>query len=380
VPRFVIVAGESSGDLLASKIIDSIKEQSPNATFEGVAGPKMVKAGCTDWFNSSELSVMGIFGVLKHLPRIFLIRRRIIKRILNNPPDAFIGIDSPDFNLTLEKKLKNQGIKTIHVVSPSFWAWRKNRVRFLNQSADLLLCLFPFEEDLLRQHNVKAIFIGHPLADSIDHSIDISSARNALQLDAKTKTVITLMPGSRNTEIKRHAGLLFEAADLISKKYDLVEFVVPVVNDSIEQELKRLLTDRFHNLKVVITGNATLALSACDLVITKSGTATLEAALHKKPVIVVYKMSFITYWFLRIFKIVQTDYISLPNILLGKKVVPELIQENAHPETIFNESMLYLSNKKVVKEVREQFNGLSLELKKNASMLAATAIIDAIDE
>ena len=241
--RFVIVAGESSGDLLASKIIDSIKEQMPDATFEGVAGPQMVKAGCLDWFNSSELSVMGIFGVLKHLPRIFLIRRRIIKRILNNPPDAFIGIDAPDFNLALEKKLKNKGIKTIHVVSPSFWAWRKNRVRSLNQSTDLLLCLFPFEEDLLRQHNVNSIFIGHPLADSVDHGIDILSARNALQLDAQAKTVITLMPGSRNTEIKRHAGLLFEAADLISKKYDLVEFVVPVVNYTIEQELKKLLTE-----------------------------------------------------------------------------------------------------------------------------------------
>jgi lipid-A-disaccharide synthase len=188
------------------------------------------------------------------------------------------------------------------------------------------------------------------------------------------------MPGSRNTEIKRHAGLLFEAADLISKKYDLVEFVVPVVNDSIEQELKKLLTDRFQNLNVVITDDATLALSACDLVITKSGTATLEAALYKKPVIVVYKMSSLSYWFLRIFNIVQTDYISLPNILLGKEVVPELIQKKAYPESIFNESVLYLSNQKVVKELREQFNGLYLKLKKNASMLAANAIIDILEE
>jgi lipid-A-disaccharide synthase len=201
-----------------------------------------------------------------------------------------------------------------------------------------------------------------------------------LQLDAQAKTVITLMPGSRNTEIKRHAGLLFEAADLISKKYDLVEFVVPVVNDSIEQELKKLLTDRFQNLNVVITDDATLALSACDLVITKSGTATLEAALYKKPVIVVYKMSSLSYWFLRIFNIVQTDYISLPNILLGKEVVPELIQKKAYPESIFNESVLYLSNQKVVKELREQFNGLYLKLKKNASMLAANAIIDILEE
>ena len=201
-----------------------------------------------------------------------------------------------------------------------------------------------------------------------------------MQLDAQAKTVITLMPGSRNTEIKRHAGLLFEAADLISKKYDLVEFVVPVVNDTIEQELKKLLTDRFQNLNVVITDNATLALSACDLVITKSGTATLEAALYKKPMIVVYKMSSLSYWFLRIFKIVQTDYISLPNILLGKEVVPELIQEKAHPESIFNASVLYLSNQKVVKELREQFNGLYLELKKNASMLATNAIIDILEE
>ena len=171
--KFVIVAGESSGDLLGSRIIASIKDNYPDATFKGIAGPKMIQSGCKKWFSSSELSVMGIFGVLKHLSRILKIRKKLTQKILEDPPDAFIGIDAPDFNLKLEEKLKHKGIKTIHVVSPSFWAWRENRVKSLNQSTDLLLCLFPFEEDLLKQHDVNAVFIGHPLADSIQKKVDV---------------------------------------------------------------------------------------------------------------------------------------------------------------------------------------------------------------
>ncbi len=332
--KFVIVAGESSGDLLGSKIISSIQNQCPDATFEGIAGPKMIQAGCKQWFSSSELSVMGIFGVLKHLPRILKIRKQLTKKILKNPPDAFIGIDAPDFNLQLEKKLKNKGIKTIHVVSPSFWAWRKKRVKVLSQSTDLLLCLFPFEEGLLKEHNVNAVFIGHPLADSIQQKIDLKAARNNSEL--KAKIVVALMPGSRSSEIKRHAKS--------------------------------------------ITDNINAALSASDLVITKSGTSTLEAALHKKPMVVVYKMSSLSYWFLKTFNIVDTKYIALPNILLGKKLVPELIQENASSKAIFTESLFWLSNHQKIIELQQQFDLLHSQLQQNASFLAASTIVKMLQQ
>jgi len=373
VTKFAIVAGESSGDLLGSKIIASIQELCPDATFEGIAGPKMVKAGCKQWFNSSELSVMGIFGVLKHLPRILKVRNGLMQKILKNPPDAFIGIDAPDFNLKLEEKLKYRGIKTIHVVSPSFWAWRKSRVKFLNQSADLLLCLFPFEEDLLKEQNVNAVFIGHPLADSIQKEIDVETARNILEL--KAKIVITLMPGSRSSEISRHAKLFLETAELLTSKLKDIEFVIPVVDSKIREQLKKILAMYLTDLQVTITQNIHSAISASDLVITKSGTSTLEAALHKKPMVVVYKMSSLSYWFLKIFNIVHTNFISLPNILLGKKIVPELIQENASSKAIFAESLFWLSNQQKVIELQQQFDFLHSQLQQNASFLAASNIV-----
>ena len=372
--KFAIVAGESSGDLLGSKIIASIQELCPDATFEGIAGPKMVKVGCKQWFKSSELSVMGIFGVLKHLPRILKVRKGLMKKILKNPPDAFIGIDAPDFNLKIEEKLKQRGIKTIHVVSPSFWAWRKNRAKFLNQSADLLLCLFPFEKDLLKEQNVNAVFIGHPLADSIQKEIDVEAARNILEL--KAKIVITLMPGSRSSEISRHAKLFLETAELLTNKLEDIEFVIPVVDSQIREQLMKILVMHLTDLKVSITDNINAALSASDLVITKSGTSTLEVALHKKPMVVVYKMSFISYWFLKIFNLVHTNYIALPNILLGKKIVPELIQDNASSEAIYAESLLWLSNHQKVIELQQQFDLLHSQLQQNASFLAASTIVE----
>ena len=376
--KFVIVAGESSGDLLGSKIIAAIQDRCPDATFEGIAGPKMAQVGCKQWFSSSELSVMGIFGVLKHLPRILKIRKELTQKILNNPPDAFIGIDAPDFNLKLEEKLKHKGIKTIHVVSPSFWAWRKNRVKVLSESVDLLLCLFPFEEGLLKEHNVNAVFIGHPLADSIQQKIDLKAARNNSEL--KAKIVVALMPGSRSSEIKRHAKLFLEAAKLLTKKLDDIEFVIPVVDPKIGEQLKKILHLYFTDLKVTITDNTHSALSVSDLVITKSGTSTLEAALHKKPMVVVYKMSSLSYWFLRIFNIIKTEYIALPNILLGKKLVPELIQENASSKAIFAESLFWLSHHQQVIELQQQFNLLHSQLQQNASFLAASTIVKMLQQ
>ena len=311
-------------------------------------------------------------------PRILKVRKELTQKILKNPPDAFIGIDAPDFNLKLEKKLKKKGIKTIHVVSPSFWAWRKKRVKILSQSTDLLLCLFPFEEGLLKEHDVNTVFIGHPLADSIQQKIDVQAAKNNLELQAKI--IVTLMPGSRSSEINRHAKLFFEAATLLTNKLDDIEFVIPVVGTKIGEQLKTMLTMNFSDLKVTITDSTHSALSSSDLVITKSGTSTLEAALHKKPMVVVYKMSSLSHWFLKIFNIVQTKNIALPNILLGKKIVPELIQDNASSEAIFAESLFWLSNHQKTIELQQKFELLHSQLQKNASFLAASTIVKMLQQ
>ena len=241
-----------------------------------------------------------------------------------------------------------------------------------------MLCLFPFEEALLKEHNVNTVFIGHPLADSTQQKIDVKTARNNLKLSAKT--VIALMPGSRGSEINRHAKLFFETAELITNRIKDIEFVVPVVDSKIGEQLKKILAMYFTDLKMTITDSTHSALSACDLVITKSGTSTLEAALHKKPMVVVYKMSSLSYWFLKIFNLVHTNFIALPNILLGKKIVPELIQENASSKAIFAESLFWLSNYQKVTELQQQFDLLHSQLKQNASFLAASKIVKMVQQ
>jgi lipid-A-disaccharide synthase len=240
------------------------------------------------------------------------------------------------------------------------------------------LCLFPFEEGLLKEHNVNAVFIGHPLADSIQQKIDLQVARNNSEL--KAKIVVALMPGSRSSEIKRHAKLFLEAAKLLTKKLEDIEFVIPVVDSKIGEQLKKILDQYLTDLKVTITDSAHSALSVSDLVITKSGTSTLEAALHKKPMVVVYRMSSLSYWFLKTFNIVDTEYIALPNILLGKKLVPELIQEDASSKAIFAESLFWLSNHQKIIELQQQFELLHSQLQQNASFLAASTIVKILQQ
>ncbi len=263
VSYFVIVAGEPSGDILGCELINALKKDNPDHRFEGIAGPEMIKAGCVPWFHVSELSVMGIFGVLRHLPRILGIRNKLFKKILDNPPDAFIGIDYPDFNLGLEKKLKKKNIKTIHMVAPSFWAWREGRVKTIKESVDLLLCLFPFEEELLKKHSINTKFIGHPLAKSIEKNIDMLSVRRDLGI--QTETLIAIMPGSRKAEINQHMEILFEAAELIEQESNKnnngdIQFIVPTVFSESEEILKHSkpkLSKKFH-----FTKNSTKAISA----------------------------------------------------------------------------------------------------------------------
>ena len=379
VSYFVIVAGEPSGDILGCELINALKKDNPDHRFEGIAGPEMIKAGCVPWFHVSELSVMGIFGVLRHLPRILGIRNKLFKKILDNPPDAFIGIDYPDFNLGLEKKLKKKNIKTIHMVAPSFWAWREGRVKTIKESVDLLLCLFPFEEELLKKHSINTKFIGHPLAKSIEKNIDMLSVRRDLGI--QTETLIAIMPGSRKAEINQHMEILFEAAELIeldSNKNNNgdIQFIVPTVFSESEEILKHSkpkLSKKFH-----FTKNSTKAISASNLVITKSGTSTLQAALHKKPMIVVYRMSNATYYFLKIFNLVKTKYAALPNILFDDEIVPELIQDNFTPNNIYQESLKWLSNSQRKDKLISKFDLMHEDLVSNSTSHGAEAIMELI--
>ena len=379
VSYFVIVAGEPSGDILGCELINALKKDNPDHRFEGIAGPEMIKAGCVPWFHVSELSVMGIFGVLRHLPRILGIRNKLFKKILDNPPDAFIGIDYPDFNLGLEKKLKKKNIKTIHMVAPSFWAWREGRVKTIKESVDLLLCLFPFEEELLKKHSINTKFIGHPLAKSIEKNIDMLSVRRDLGI--QTETLIAIMPGSRKAEINQHMEILFEAAELIEQESNKnnngdIQFIVPTVFSESEEILKHSkpkLSKKFH-----FTKNSTKAISASNLVITKSGTSTLQAALHKKPMIVVYRMSNATYYFLKIFNLVKTKYAALPNILFDDEIVPELIQDNFTPNNIYQESLKWLSNSQRKDKLISKFDLMHENLVSNSTSHGAEAIMELI--
>jgi len=379
VSYFVIVAGEPSGDILGSELIKALKKDYPEHRFEGIAGPEMIKSGCVPWYHVSDLSVMGIFGVLRHLPRILGIRKKLLKKISEDPPDAFIGIDYPDFNLGIEKKLKQKNIKTIHMVAPSFWAWREGRIRTIKKSVDLLLCLFPFEEELLKKHSVNTKFIGHPLAHSIAEENDMLKVRRDLGIDAKT--LITIMPGSRKAEINQHLDTLYEAAELIDQQsnknnFGKIQFIVPTLFSEIEEKLKFTKPKLFEKFNFI--QDSTKAISASDLVITKSGTSTLQAALHKKPMVVVYKMSNATYYFLKIFNLVKIKYAALPNILFDEEIVPELIQGNFTAKNVYQESINWLSNHERKSKLTKKFENMHKELASKSISQSVSVIIELI--
>ena len=376
---FVIVAGESSGDILGSSVIRELKKNNPEHEFKGIAGPRMTEAGCEPWFDIEDLSVMGIFDVIKHLPRLYKIRNQVIKKIIERPPDAFIGIDYPEFNLNIEGALKKRGIQTIHMVSPSFWAWRENRIKTFNKKIDLMLCLFPFEEALLQEQGLRAIFIGHPLADSIPIVTDQIAAKKDLGIN--DDLVISLMPGSRRSEISFHAKLIFDAAnklknELATSGIDRVRFLVP----SKFPDLKDILI-KYHPKDIdnyMFLTDSKKAISASNLVITKSGTSTLESALYKKPTVVIYRMPTISYLFLKLLNVVKTEFAALPNILLEKEIFPELIQNQASSENIKNEALRWINQKDKVDSTIEDLTHLHRQLRKNAGETAAQIIEKAV--
>ena len=344
--KIAISAAETSGELIASKLITALKQYDPDVVIEGLAGEKMLESGCKQLWDQKLVNVMGFTEVLKKLPGILKLKAQIIEYFSNNKPDVFIGVDSPDFNFPIEKTLKAKGIKTIHFVSPSIWAWRQNRVKKIKHSTDLVLCLFPFEVDFYKQHNQNAVFVGHPLADKL-------TPRGKHEASNK----VVLMPGSRVSEIKAILPEMLRSAQILAREKPELEFHLPLADSEIEEWVNSQIDS---NINVSI-GDAHEKIKQADLVIVASGTASLEVALIGVPMIVVYKLSNISYFIAS--RLIKSKYISLPNVIANKELIPELIQDNANAENIAKHANNILSrdNSELVKEFAAIHKALSMD-------------------
>lgn len=361
-----IVAGESSGDLLGSHLIKSLKSVRSDLKFIGIAGPKMMKEGANSFFLMEELSVRGYFEAFRKLFHLIKLRKTLLKQILNEKPDLFIGVDAPDFNFWIEKQLKKKSVPVIHYVSPSIWAWRGNRLRKIKKSIDHMLTIFPFEKNIYSKANIQATFVGHPLAEMIPFNPNKKKAQDKLKIINAYK-VIALLPGSRQGEVKWHAQLLIDSATEISKKIRDVKFLVPLpTRETYDIFSKTLFKNTHAELDIqLLIGHASDAINAADLVIVASGTATLETALYKKPMIVIYKMSSISWQILK--RMRYLPFVSLPNILLNKFVVPELLQGDATFENISSKAFEILKDASYRKNLIIQFTKIHHQLKQNTS-------------
>lgn len=370
-PRIVIVAGEVSGDLLGGELISALRHYYPTARFEGIAGPNMIAAGCQSLFPIEDLSVM-LLEVFKQIPRILSIRRQLLQSIKNDPPLLYIGIDAPDFNLPVELKVHKQGIKTVHYASPSVWAWRRGRLKTIAKATDLMLTLFPFEAAFYHEHNLPALCVGHPLADQIPLVNDKIAARQQLHLPAD-KLIVAILPGSRRGEIERIGPLFIHAAKLCLTAMPTIQFITPMVNHEREQQFRAQIQAIAPELPIhIVQGQSSTVMAAADSVLVASGTATLEAMLHKKPMVVGYTMSKLAFALGQL--IVDIKHLALPNLLHNKALVPEFVQHQATPENFANAILEQLQHPEKFAPVLEQFIQMHQQLKQNASEQAAKAI------
>lgn len=370
--RIGIVAGEASGDLLGAKLIAALKVADPLLQVEGVGGPAMIEAGCKSLFDMERLAVMGLIEPLKRLPDLFKLRRDLYQHFITNPPDVFIGIDAPDFNLGLELKLRNKGIKTIHYVSPSVWAWRQRRIHKIAKAVDMMLTLLPFEAAFYEKHQVPVRYVGHPLASQIPMQIDVKAARRSLNLD-EGLTYIALLPGSRSQEIRYLAEPFLRAAYLAWKARPNLRFVTSHINEKRYQAFAAFHKEFAPDLPLTFyLRKSQEVMAASNVVLVTSGTATLETMLYKKPMIIAYRMSPITYQLAKY--LVKTPFIGLPNIIAQEMLVPELIQDAVTPEKIVEQLFRFLDQPKLIEHLQNKFNAIHNEL--NAD--SATRIRDAV--
>jgi lipid-A-disaccharide synthase len=367
-----LVAGEVSGDLLGAALIQALKQHFPGATFYGVTGPRMRAAGCESIASIDELSVMGIVEVLKHLPRLLRLRSSLFARFTADRPDCVIGIDAPDFNLPLERKLRNRGLRTVHVVSPTIWAWRPGRVHRIAQSIDLMLCLFPFEPKYYTEAGVRAEYIGHPLAEELSNPLTREVARLRLRLPPDAPCV-AILPGSRGSELRYLADSFVETGGRLAREIEGVTLVVPIAKPSLRPLFEEAIARHAPNARWwLVDGRSREAMCAADAVLLASGTASLECLLLDRPMVISYRASRFTAWLLR--KLVKVQHVGLPNLLCAEPVVPEILQEDAVPERLVPPMLDLLRDASVRRRQLDQFAAVREELKRNAAVRGAAAI------
>ncbi len=369
--KIAILAGEPSGDLIAGQLMAYINSKEKNVEFIGVGGPSMKQQGLKSFFDYSNLSLYGVFQVIPNIPKLVFLRYKLIKYLKNEKPDIFIGVDAPDFNFYIEKKLKQSDIPTFHYVAPSVWAWRPKRVYKIKKTTDHILSIFPHEKPLFEKVGIQTTFVGHPLANKIPLKSNMYKYRKLLKINPK-ELVIALLPGSRMGELRAHADILLETAQNLLEVYPNAKFLIPVNNDTnmifIEARVKSNPTK---NLKL-IKGKVDEILSSSNIAIAASGTASLQIALHKKPMIIIYRGSWISYFVWKMVRLIP--HVSLPNILLNEDIVPEMLQHRATPTLLSKKACEIIKDKRYLKKIESKFYKLHKDLKKNTSSLVFKVI------
>jgi len=376
MPRIAIVAGEISGDRLGAGLIRAVHARRPDVEFFGVAGPAMRQAGCEVWVPSEELAVMGIAEVVRHLPRLRLIFRDLEQRLSADLPDLYIGIDAPDFNLRLERRLRPKGLRTLHYVSPSVWAWRPGRVRVLREACDHVLCLLPFEAAFLHQHDVPATFVGHPLADEIQPNPDRALARTALGLPV-TGPIVAMLPGSRAGELERLSPVFAATAAWLHARLPDLTVIVPMATPALKARFSQLWSPAATGgvRLQILDGRAQSAMAAADVVLLASGTATLEGMLINRPMVVAYRLSAFTYVLLKALRLIRVEHFALPNLLAGERLVPEFIQSAVTPAALGGEVLRWLGAPEDRARLQQRFARLGTALRRQASERAAEVVL-----
>lgn len=384
MPTIGIVAGEASGDLLGSHLIRALKKHRPDLEFVGIAGPKMIGEGAKTLFPMEKLSVRGYVEVIRHLPELLKIRKQVYRHFVENPPALFIGVDAPDFNFVLERKLKNKGVTTIHYVSPSIWAWRKGRMGKIRCAVSHILALFPFEPKLYEQAGVPVSYVGHPLADEMPLRPNQQATRQQLKLKSD-QIVIAMLPGSRQSEVEQLADLFVKTAKLMTRpqpdgQVPNIQFLVPLITRNtrkiFEEAIFKNQTDLENEIALpiqILFGHAHMAMEAADVVIVASGTATLEAALLKRPMVITYKMPWLSWQILK--RMNYLPYVGLPNVLAGRFVVPELLQQDATPEKLAEATLKLISDKALAQDIQQEFTRIHESLRQNTEEKAAQVVL-----
>ncbi|NND60687.1 MAG: lipid-A-disaccharide synthase [Gammaproteobacteria bacterium] len=373
--RVALVAGETSGDRLGAGLVKAIRAREPAAEFVGVGGPAMQVAGVETWFDASELAVMGLAEVITHLPRLLRRRRQLLKRLQATKPDVFVGIDAPDFNIPVESRLHRAGMRTVHYVSPSVWAWRPGRAAKMAEAADRVLCLLPFEPRFYEDYNLDAIFVGHPLADQLPHRTDVAAARSSLGLAPERET-LALLPGSRASEVERVGPVFFAAAGQVRERRPDIQFVSPAATPALGQKIAQLRDQYLPGVGfTIVDGQSQQAIAAADAVVVASGTATLEALLLKRPMVVGYRVAPATRWLLERFKLLSIDRFALPNLLSDQQLVPELMQDKLTVEGLRDQTLIQLDRGRDDPQWLRQCDAIHDLLRCNADERAAEAVL-----